>query len=1039
MPAIAAAALLYFAPSTALAIGISSSIYFFAAVEAISIVGSYLAYQSAKKGGRFDTPGAGALVNTRSAEEVLPVLYGRHRIGGNQVYVHATGENNKFLHIIQTISEGPIEGIEQVYLDDKPASEYGSLVYYEFFNGAGNQGICTTLQGVDPDWDDYLRWTSYLYIRLEYNAEKFTGLPKITVVGKGRRLYDPRNGITAYSDNPALVVYDWLTSKRYGLGLDTSLVDTSSIIDAANWFESQTVPFTFNGVIGQRQAFLDNLTDILVNCRSDIIWSEGKYKLLVRKYDTPVMSLTEDDIIADSFNLSVPGLADTPNRVIVKYPDESQTEYDNWVAQSYYSVGDKVSPTTANGFYFECIDAGTTGSTEPAWVKKYKQDTNDGSAIWRAWPADLGWAGKDQVIEDPDAVLLYDNEERDLELNLIGTTNAEQANLLGIYNLERSRLNKAYNFIAHPRCLALDPGDMIQVTHSLVGWENRVVRVVDIKLSQDGVVGLTVLEEDEALYDDTLNLSTHTYFRTNLPDPLEPVSEATGVSFAEEEYFNKDVSYTRLKVSFTNPTSPFWDYSEVWVNVNNAGYNHYTDARGQFTIEPVKEGVNYKVKLLSVSIQGVRQDISTATEWSYDVVGKNVAPDDVQNFRAIPQSDSVILMWDAVNIVDLQGYEIRRGTNWNSGIFLGFTRAVSYAMNGVAPGTHSYMIKSVDTNGKYSTGFALASATVYGPASYTEKMSESNDFSSGTHDDTEAYDDPELGIVLRVAREKIGVNPGFETGDYTGWNGGAQAYRMISDEDARRGTYSQKLIADNPGTNIWTAYKEIDVDITKTYLIRSWSRVTARTAGTLQARVAPRRADSAYLADIYYGTFQSVGGWIESRCTIGPPGSGADYAFPAETAKLRLDYRWTAASTGIAYVDEFSLIQTDLLTGTYTSPTYDRGSIVTRRCWPQFDVAFVGTGTTWQDQFDEQDLWTDVFGEDDTWLTLFGALAAGKIRMRLGYSNNGTSWSWVDYLESYTAEVSGRYVKFSIELIDEAPEGFAMVRAPLLYKEAFWL
>lgn len=107
---------------------VTGAAIFAAAVEAVAIAGSYLAYQSAKGKGRFDQPGAGALVNTRSANEVLPVLYGRHRVGGNQVYPIATGENNKYLHIVQTLSEGPIEGIEQIYLDDKPITEYGSLV-----------------------------------------------------------------------------------------------------------------------------------------------------------------------------------------------------------------------------------------------------------------------------------------------------------------------------------------------------------------------------------------------------------------------------------------------------------------------------------------------------------------------------------------------------------------------------------------------------------------------------------------------------------------------------------------------------------------------------------------------------------------------------------------------------------------------------------------------------------------------------------------------------------------------------------------------
>lgn len=982
MPAIVGAALLYLAPTTAAAIGITSSVYLYAAIEAVTLAASYLSYQSAKsKGSKYSDNGF--LANTQSPEEVLPVLYGRHRIGGNVVYINSTGENNKYLHLILTLSEGPIEGIETIYLDDKPISDYGGLVYYEFFNGAGDQGLCTTLQNHDANWADYMRWTAYLYLRLEYDSEKFTGVPSITVVAKGRHTYDPRSGLTAYSNNTALVVRDFLTSRRYGLGLDSSQIDDDFIIDAANWYESQANPYTFNGVIADRQAFLDNIGDILLNGRADIIWSAGKYKLLVRKYDTPVMSFDEDEIVEDSFTIAVPGLADTPNRVVVTYPDEANVS-----------------------------------------------DTDD-----------LGWTSTEKTIEDSNAVLLYDNEERDLEMSLIGTTNETQATLLATYNLERAGLNKTFSFTVHPRALALEPGDMIQVTHTLPGWTDRPVRVVDINISQDGLVGLTVIEEDVALYDDTLNLSPHTYFKTNLPNSLAPVPEATSVVFAEEEYYNKDTSYTRLKVSFNEPNSPFWDYSEVWVNIGGEGYNHYTDTTGTFTIEPVEEGAAYKIKLISVSIQGVRSDFSTATEWAYTVVGKNTPPPDVQNFRAIPQSDTIVLMWDAVSAVDLQGYEIRRGANWGGGIFIGFTRAVTFQLNGQPPGTHTFMIKSVDTNGKYSTNYALATTTVYGPASYTEKMSQYNDFLSGTFDNTERYNDPTYGVMLRVARGNSITNNDFES-DTTGWSLGASWAR--SNVRAYSGSYSiaSPGSGSGAGTSTYKQDSEIVSEIGKTYSFASyaWSdtpnqaRLSLAVDGEL---ISPAQADGTFKADgsitaggkelvVYSGYHPGDSTWAKLEVT-----REVQNGLLSPKAGFRKEI-----ASGQAYFDSCRFSNAGL-TGKYISPTYDRGSVVTRRCWPQFDILYLGTGAAWWDQFTAISLWTDKFGASDTWLWLFGAYIAGVLKMRLGYSTDNINFTWVDYFENYVAEVQARYVQYEIQIQDAAVDGYLCCK-PVYYREAYW-
>lgn len=52
-----------------------------------------------------------------------------------------------------------------------------------------------------------------------------------------------------------------------------------------------------------------------------------------------------------------------------------------WAASTAYSVGDTAQPTTANGYYYRCTVAGTSGSTEPTWPTT-SGTVADGGVTW---------------------------------------------------------------------------------------------------------------------------------------------------------------------------------------------------------------------------------------------------------------------------------------------------------------------------------------------------------------------------------------------------------------------------------------------------------------------------------------------------------------------------------------------------------------------------------------------------------------------------------------------------------------------------------
>jgi hypothetical protein len=89
-------------------------------------------------------------------------------------------------------------------------------------------------------WKDtaVLRGLTYTVIRLDLRQAEFQGgLPDIAVLMKGKKLYDPRDGSRKWSNNPALCIYDYLTSPM--CGVDPSDIPISTYIAAANVCDEQ--------------------------------------------------------------------------------------------------------------------------------------------------------------------------------------------------------------------------------------------------------------------------------------------------------------------------------------------------------------------------------------------------------------------------------------------------------------------------------------------------------------------------------------------------------------------------------------------------------------------------------------------------------------------------------------------------------------------------------------------------------------------------------------------------------------------------------
>ena len=67
----------------------------------------------------FEETERGILLNKQSNNACVPVIYGERLVGGSRVFVESSGIDNEFLYIALILSEGEINDIEEIRVDDK--------------------------------------------------------------------------------------------------------------------------------------------------------------------------------------------------------------------------------------------------------------------------------------------------------------------------------------------------------------------------------------------------------------------------------------------------------------------------------------------------------------------------------------------------------------------------------------------------------------------------------------------------------------------------------------------------------------------------------------------------------------------------------------------------------------------------------------------------------------------------------------------------------------------------------------------------------
>jgi len=717
----------------------------------------------------------GVTITSKSPTQPYRIMYGSTRVGGTLVYGQTTSDTNEFLHLVIIYAGHEVDDISSIYLNDDIVSletlsndsngipiytptsgdQYYEKLLIKKHLGNDDQLADANLVADVTQWttDHKISGKTYLYVKLTFDSDVYTnGVPNISVILKGKKLYDPRatsftassgtvstsnntitlsshglstfdratydtnsntaigglsNGTTYYvikvdantiklatnytnclagtpisltsvsgsttqkfnfttfSDNPSLVIRDYLTDTRYGMSAGSSELNDSNFQSVANTCdESVTVAnpagtekrFTCNGSFQLSQSPKIIIENLLTTIGGFMVYSNGQFKLIPATYPNPTVSLNE----------------------------------------IYLRSGLQVNTRISKKELFNAVKG------------VYSEPAND-------------YQPQNYPFLTSSAFEAEDNSERIYgTFDYPFTNSSRMCQRLSKIQLLKARQQISFSAVFNLEAFQLNIGDTVNISHARFGWTNKTFQLVNwgfqVDMSNGNLSIATEFREiASAVYDfATVDYSTISSGKaTNLPKSTS-VSAPTAITLTDELVsYNDGTVIVKLVIELTAATDNFTELYEIEIKqLTDADGNAVTDdfkqigrgARTKYEFLNVIDRATYEVRARGVNIYGVNS--STITE-SHIVIGLSAPPPNVENFACNIVGLDAFLSWDAVDVLDLSYYELRysgvtANATWPNSVPM--VKKVSRpATSVVVPAkTGAYLIKARDKLGNPS-------------------------------------------------------------------------------------------------------------------------------------------------------------------------------------------------------------------------------------------------------------------------------------------------------------------------------------------------
>jgi hypothetical protein len=552
-------------------------------------------------------------ITARSSNATRKLIYGETRVGGTFAFIEAT-DNDQYLHLVIVLAAHELEQFTTVFFNDEALTLSGSNVTSPSkYNGladiypvtVGNASNIPAPLLALSNWTSNHKLTDqgYLYARLEFDPDAFEqGLPNISAKVKGRKIYDPRTSTTAWSENPALVIRDYLTDTVYGLGATAAEIDDASFIAAANVCEESVTlsgggtqdRYTFNGVVDTQNTPRSNLEQMLTALNGSLYYSNGKWSLRAGAYVTPTVTLDEDDLASGLTVTTAISARDSFNAIKGQFVSPAS----DYQATDYPAITSSTFETEDNG------------------------------------------------------------ERRYLNLDLPFTDNAARAQRIAKQILFKNRQEISLRAKFKMNAFQFQVGDTVMITNARLGFTQKVFEIVSWKLNFDVnevTVDCELTETNSAVYDWSAEETAFAQDNTTLPDPFTIPAPTITPSDTLELFNQQAISVLIVDVA---STSIYARQFEVEAKLSTETiYKSLGIAAGQrFTLTNVKAGGVYDIRARSINSLGIKSPFATTT---HTIVGQAAAASDVTNFSVNVVGSNADLSWTASTDADLSHYIIR--------------------------------------------------------------------------------------------------------------------------------------------------------------------------------------------------------------------------------------------------------------------------------------------------------------------------------------------------------------------------------------------
>lgn len=403
----------------------------------------------------------------RAAAAARTIIYGRTITSGLLFFAEEEkGEQDEgeWVHLAIALCGHPIDGVDFIWLGDDDFGTYPSThAQWELHSGRTTPD--PFMLEHCPSWKSDMvgRGITWVRVSLKFDQKLFpAGIPNVKLQIRGKQVYDPRDGVTRWTENVPLIARDYL---RWVCEVPPEDIDDNLFVQGANISDEQVAAgsasearYRMCAIISADDARSPVLDDMCQACAGEMTYIAGKHGMLVGAYYGPAtMTLSADQIISDV----------------------------NIIPESSYS--DKIN--TVTGIF---IDPGQ------------------------------GYVEADYPAVKVQAFIDKDGGEYSEDLKLKYVPSEFQAQRLAQIKINRKRLGRTVKLKTNMWGYRYRPGYYVKLDIPMIGINMQEFRIGSWSLDPQGGVDLVLRQETAAVWVDAIGLPIDRPDLTDLPTGAVP-------------------------------------------------------------------------------------------------------------------------------------------------------------------------------------------------------------------------------------------------------------------------------------------------------------------------------------------------------------------------------------------------------------------------------------------------------------------------------------------------------------------------------------